>query len=244
MPTPHNEAKAGEIAKTVLMPGDPARAQWAAEKYLENARLVSNIRRNCCYTGTYKGQAVSVMSSGMGMPSIGIYSYELFKEYDVDAIIRIGSAGAYDDTLRLHDVFLAEAAWTDSAFAREQNQEEDSWFYPSRMLNQVILRAAQADGIQPVCGALHSGDVFYYEEGAREALMEKVKANHLLCTEMESAALFHNAAVLGKKAACLVTISDSLVTGERMPAQERAVSFDDMVRLALDAAVLLQEDEN
>ena len=190
MPTPHIEAKSDEIARVVLMPGDPARAQWIAEKYLENPRLVSNVRRICCYTGTYQGQTVSVMASGMGMPSIGIYSYELFSRYGTEAIIRIGSAGAYTGDLKLRDVFLAQAAWTQSSFAREQNLDSSSWFYPSEHLNQVIMRASAADGIRPVCGALHSSDVFYHEAAADAELKKLVQENHLLCVEMESAALF------------------------------------------------------
>ena len=243
MPTPHIEAKSDEIARVVLMPGDPARAQWIAEKYLENPRLVSNVRRICCYTGTYQGQTVSVMASGMGMPSIGIYSYELFSRYGTEAIIRIGSAGAYTGDLKLRDVFLAQAAWTQSSFAREQNLDSSSWFYPSEHLNQVIMRASAADGIRPVCGALHSSDVFYHEAAADAELKKLVQENHLLCVEMESAALFHNAAVLGREAACLVTTSDDAEGGKMTP-QERETSFDDMARLALDAAAMyLQEEE-
>lgn len=237
MATPHNRAENGEIAKTVLMPGDPLRAKWIAETYLDDVHLVSDVRNVYCYTGSYKGKQVSVMASGMGMPSIGIYSYELYRFYDVDNIIRIGSAGAYSEKLHVLDVVLADAAWSESSYGQAQSLETDHWKYPSEVLNQRILETAERLGKKLVSGTIHSSDVFYHEENANNVLWEFIREEELLCVEMESFALFHNAALTGKNAACLLTISDSLVTGEELDADARATAFSDMVELALAAAV-------
>ena len=236
MATPHNRAANGDIAKTVLMPGDPLRAKWIAGTYLDEVKLVSDVRNVYCYTGLYKGTPVSVMASGMGMPSIGIYSYELYKFYEVENIIRIGSAGAYSEKLRLMDVVLADAAWSESSYGQAQNLEIAAWKYPSPELNRQILSASEALGKKLVTGPIHSSDVFYHEADANEVLQQTIRREGLLCVEMESFALFHNAAQLGKKAACLLTISDSLVTGEELDADARATAFSDMVELALTAA--------
>ncbi len=236
MATPHNHAEKGQIAKTVLMPGDPLRAKWIAETYLENVRLVSDVRNVYCYTGDYRGKPVSVMASGMGMPSIGIYSYELYQFYDVEAIIRIGSAGAYTKKLNLRDVVLADAAWSESTYGQAQNLENTAWKYPSKALNERIMAAAERTGRRLVQGPIHSSDVFYHEQEANDRLWQTIEKEDLLCVEMESFALFHNAALLGKEAACLLTISDSLVTGDALAADARATSFSDMVELALAAA--------
>ena len=210
MPTPHNSAEKGQFAKTVLMPGDPLRAKFIAETFLENPVLVNNVRGVQGYTGTWKGKPVSVMASGMGMPSIGIYSYELFTEYDVENIIRIGSAGAYQPELKLFDVILADAAYSDSSFAREQC------------------------GITE--GLIHSSDVFYREKNVTY-LPKVMNELHCLAVEMESFALFSNANVLGKNAACLLTVSDSFVSPEITTAEQRQTAFTDMMKIALDAAI-------
>ena len=237
MSTPHNSAEKGDIAQTVLMPGDPLRAKWIAETYLENAELVSDVRNVYCYTGIYKGNQLSVMASGMGMPSMGIYSYELYKFYDVENIIRIGSAGAYTKKLNLMDVVLADAAWSESAYGYAQCLEDSEWKYQSKELNTVILSTAEKNGKSLQTGPIHSSDVFYHENNASDKLQEMIDKERLLCVEMESFALFHNAALLGKKAACLLTISDSLVTGEELDAKARQLAFSDMVELALEAAL-------
>ena len=237
MATPHNSAEKGQIAKTVLMPGDPLRAKWIAETFLENPVLVSDVRNVYCYTGLYKGCQVSVMASGMGMPSIGIYSHELYAFYDVERIIRIGSAGAYASSLNVLDVVLASGAWSESSYGRTQNGQGSAWKYPSPALNEKILEAAAQLGQKVSLGSIHSSDVFYREEEAAKALQQTVRDLQLLCVEMESYALFHNAQALGKQAACLLTISDSFVTGEEISAEARATAFSDMVRLALEAAV-------
>ncbi len=234
MSTPHNGAEKGQIAKTVLMPGDPLRAKFIAETFLENAELVTSVRNVLGYTGTYKGKPVSVMASGMGMPSIGIYSYELFKFYDVDAIIRIGSAGAYTADLKLYDVVLASAAYSESSFARVQNGETADTLYPSEDLNDRLRAAAKALDIPLHEGVIHSSDVFYHEGTDYLSVVRDEK--HCVAVEMESFALFHNARVLGKKAACLLTISDSFVTPEITTAEERQKSFTNMMKIALEAA--------
>ena len=232
MSTPHNSAEKGDIAQTVLMPGDPLRAKWIAETYLENAELVSDVRNVYCYTGIYKGKQLSVMASGMGMPSMGIYSYELYKFYDVENIIRIGSAGAYTKKLNLMDVVLADAAWSESAYGYAQCLEDSEWKYPSKELNTVILSTAEKNGKSLQTGPIHSSDVFYYEAGIDSGAL----ANQCAVVEMESFALFHNAKVLGKNAACLLTISDSFVTKEETTAEERQTSFTSMIKIALEAA--------
>lgn len=235
MSTPHNSAEKGQFAKTVLMPGDPLRAKFIAETFLENPVLVNNVRGIQGYTGTWKGKPVSVMASGMGMPSIGIYSYELFKEYDVENIIRIGSAGAYVPDLKMFDVVLASAAYSESSYAKVQSGYEDCFGYPSKALNEKLLKAAKNLEIPVKEGVIHSSDVFYREnhDGGEDPVNDK----HCICVEMESFALFNNARVLGKNASCLLTISDSLVSHEATTAEERQTSFTRMMKIALDAAI-------
>ena len=237
MSTPHNSAEKGDFAKVVLMPGDPLRAQWIANEFLTDVKLVSSVRNVLAFTGNFKGKPVSVMASGMGMPSIGIYSYELFNEYDVEAIVRIGSAGAYTTKIAVRDVVLADSCWSESTFALTQSGDTSDWQYPSEDLNRHIAQTAENVGIKIVQGPIHSSDVFYQEENAAKEKAERVEANKMLCVEMESFALFHNAKVFGKKAACLLTISDSLVTGENLPALDRQNSFREMAQLALEAAI-------
>ncbi len=237
MSTAHNSAEKGDFAKVVLMPGDPLRAQWIAQEYLTDVKLVSSVRNVLAFTGNNKGKPVSVMASGMGMPSIGIYSYELFHEYDVEAIVRIGSAGAYTDKIAVRDVVLADSCWSESTYALTQNGDDSAWQYPSEDLNRHIMQTAEKAGIRIVHGPIHSSDVFYQEENAVKTRLAREEMKEMLCVEMESFALFHNARVLGKQAACLLTISDSLVTGEKLPSEERQSSFREMAQLALEAAI-------
>lgn len=233
MATPHNSAAKGDFARTVLMPGDPLRAQFIAETFLTDAKLVTSVRNIYGYTGIYNGKRVSVMASGMGMGSIGIYSYELFKFYDVDNIIRVGSAGAYVDDLKLFDVVLSTGAYSESTYAKAMDGTEGNIMYPSMELNGRIEEAAKKLGIELHEGNIHSGDVFYH---LNDDYMAGVKENHCLAVEMESFALFHNANMLGKHAACLLTISDSLVTHQETTAEERQKSFTNMMKIALEAA--------
>ena len=235
MATPHNQAKKGDIAKKVLMQGDPLRAKIIAETFLKNAKLVNEVRGMYAFTGTYKGEEVTVMASGMGMPSMGIYSYELFAQYDVEQIIRIGSAGAYVTDLKLKDVVLAESVWSESSFARTQNGYDKDVILPSEELNSKILNVAKEIGITVKPTRVHSSDVFYCESNVDD--YKEINSKHqCTCVDMESFALFHNANVLGKKAACLLTISDSFPTEEKATTEERQTSFTDMMKVALEAS--------
>lgn len=236
MSTPHNQANKGEIAKKVIMPGDPLRAKFIAENFLEDARLVNQVRNMFAYTGIYKGQEITVMASGMGMPSMGIYSYELFSEYEVEQIIRIGSAGAYIPELRVRDVVLAESAWSQSSFARVQNGCEKDILIPDAELNNRIQNVAEKLNISLKLVRIHSSDVFYRESNM-EDYREIYKKHQCACVEMESFALFHNAGVFGKKAACLLTISDSFPLKEEVSAQDRQTAFTDMMKIALEACL-------
>ena len=238
MSTPHNEAKKGQFAKTVLMPGDPLRAKFIAETFLENPVQVNGVRGMLGYTGSYKGKEISVMGGGMGMPSIGIYSYELFTEYDVDKIIRIGSAGSYSDELKLYDVVLVTGAVSESTYAKVQSGYEEDITYPSKKLTEDLRNAAKELNIPVKEGYTHSSDVFYRQPSdVKPAYWEKLRDERgCLCVEMESFALFHNANVTGKQAACLLTISDSFVSTEVTSAEERQNCFTNMMKIALEMA--------
>ena len=233
--TPHNGAKKGDIAKTVLMPGDPMRAKFIAETYLQNAKLVNQVRGMYAYTGTYQGKEVTVMASGMGMPSIGIYAYELYQFYDVEHIIRVGSAGSYDENLHVYDILLVENSYSDSSFAKVQNHSTYDVVSSSELLNQVIINTAKEKNQKITIGTAYSTDVFYRQENTTE----KVKEHHCLACEMESFALFHTAKMLHKQATCILTISDHFVTGEETTAQERETGFQKMMELALDSVLKL-----
>lgn len=237
MSTPHNRAEKGQIAKTVLMPGDPLRAKFIAEHFLEGAVLVNDVRGMLGYTGSYAGRPVSVMGSGMGMPSIGIYSYELYSQYGVENIIRIGSAGSYTPKAKLFDVVLATGAYSESSYARTQSGFEGDVTRPSEELNQALRASARRLGVPLIEGMIHSSDVFYRETGDEHPLYwEKLRDEKgCLAVEMESFALFHNAARLGRRAACLLTISDSFVSPEITTAQQREKSFTQMMEVALGA---------
>lgn len=229
--TPHIHAHLGDFAPTVLMPGDPLRAKFIAETYLTDVREISNVRNICAYTGNYQGTKVSVMASGMGMPSIGIYSWELFTVFAVENIIRVGSCGAYTEQLKLHDVVLTEKVWSESTFAKVQNGELSPFNEPSSKLNSLLQASAQRQGLKIHNGIVHSSDVFY-----RTNHMEFEKVHQdigAIAVEMESFALFHNAKVLNKHAACLLTVSDHLVTEEATASEERETAFTQMIEIAL-----------
>lgn len=233
IPTPHISAKLGDFAKTVLMPGDPLRAKFVAETYLENPILVNPVRGINGYTGTYKGKKVSVMASGMGMPSIGIYSYELFNYYDVDNIIRIGTAGSMHPDLKIRDVAFAMGACTNSYYVRQF--ELPGTYAPicSFPLLKKAVEAAEAMGnVNYKVGNFLSSDTFYDDS------MGTMKWSKMgvLCVEMEAAALYMNAARAGKNALAICTISDSIVTGEATTAEERQTSFNNMMMIALEIA--------
>ena len=238
MSTPHNRAENGAFAKTVLMPGDPLRAKFIAETFLENAQLVTEVRGMLGYTGTYQGHPISVMGSGMGMPSIGSYSYELYSQYGVENIIRIGSAGSYSEKAKLFDVVLAAGAVSESNYAVTQSGDTDTVQLPSARLNAALKASADAQGIRLLEGNIHSSDVFYREDdGQRPTYWERLRDERgCLAVEMESFALFANAKTLGKNAACLVTISDSFVSPEITTPEQRQTSFTNMMKVALGAA--------
>ena len=234
IPTPHINAPEGAFARTVLMPGDPLRSHYIAENYLENAVLVNNVRGVQGYTGTYKGKRVSVMASGMGMPSIGIYSYELFNFYGVENIIRIGSAGALTDKLNLRDLVVGLSAYTDSNYGAQFDFHGTLAPCCSWELLKAAIDAAQKLDQPMMAGPVFSSDAFYKQHTYNATpVLQKLG---VLCVEMEAYALYLNAAAAGKNALALLTISDSLVTGESLPAEERQTSFTRMMEVALEIA--------
>ncbi|WP_322900628.1 purine-nucleoside phosphorylase [Mycoplasmopsis felis] len=234
MKTPHISAKKEDIAKTVIMPGDPLRAKYIAETFLDPGYIqVNEVRNMFMFTGTYKGKPVTIAGSGMGCPSIGIYSYELFKFYDVDRIIRIGSAGSYVKDLGLYEVVLASEAFADSdAFRRIALGKTGNISLPSSNLNKEIKEIAQKLGTKLHEGRVHSSDVFY----SVVPLEQRIKDTQSICVEMESYALFTNAEATGKEAACLLTISDNLITKEETSSAERQTAFTKMMEIALNLA--------
>ena len=231
--TPHNGAQKGDFAKTVLMPGDPLRAKFIAETYLDNPKLVTSIRNVYGYTGTYEGKRVSVMASGMGNPSIGIYSYELFHFYDVESIIRVGSAGAYHPDLRLFDIIIGQGACTNSAYAEQFHLP--GTFAPIADFGLVCAAADACEkiGARYMVGNILSSDTFYEDDP--EAWLKWRKMG-VLGVEMEAAALYLNAARCGKKALSIDTISDVIGTHEEATPEQRQTAFDQMIRVALAIA--------
>ncbi|AGR41795.1 purine-nucleoside phosphorylase [Spiroplasma diminutum] len=235
-PTPHINAKKEDIAKIVLMPGDPLRAKKIAEVYLENVKLVNEVRNMFIYTGTYKGIEVTIAGSGMGCPSIGIYSYELFKFYDVDYIIRVGSGGSYNENINVYDIYNVKEAFGESNYAKIAANIDSNIIESGQDLFNKIEMVAANKGIKTHKGRCHSSDVFYRYDDS----MNFAKQNKLDVVEMESYALFANAIVTNKQAACLLTISDSFITNEATTAEERQNNFMQMIELALDTALELK----
>ena len=231
LPTAHNAASEGQIAKTVLMPGDPLRAKFIAETYLENVTCFNTVRNMFGYTGTFEGKPVSVMGHGMGIPSIGIYSYELFHFYDVDNIVRVGSAGALHDGLELKDMVVAMGACTDSNYAGQYRLPGTYAPIASYPLMQKAIDAARARGIKTAVGNVLSSDVFY---NANPDANDAWKSMGVLCIEMEAAALYMNAAKAGKNALCLLSISDHIYKGTQLSSSERQLGFNNMIEVALD----------
>ncbi|MBQ8182305.1 MAG: purine-nucleoside phosphorylase [Clostridia bacterium] len=241
-PTPHINATPKDFAKTVLMPGDPLRAKFIAENFLDDAKLVNNVRGIHGYTGTYKGAPISVMASGMGMPSIGIYSYELFNFFDVDNIIRVGSAGAMSKKVKLRDIIIAQGACTDGNYAHTFNLP--GTFAPIADFRLLKTATAKADelSLSYSVGNVLSSDIFYNdledvpENMTPTALWGKMG---VLGVEMEAAALYMNAARSGKNALAVLTVSDHLLTGESLSSEDRQNTFTDMMKLSLETAVSL-----
>lgn len=241
-PTPHINAVPEDFAKTVLMPGDPLRAKFIAENFLENARLVNNVRGIQGYTGTYKGEKITVMASGMGMPSMGIYSYELFNFFGVENIIRIGSAGAMSKDIKVRDIVIGQGACTNSDFASQYNLPGTYAPIASYGLLEKCVETAREMKLCYHVGNLLSSDTFYNDtEGMGETDLPAVKWGKMgvMAVEMEAAALYMNAARCGKNALAVCTVSDHLLTGEATTAEERQNSFTQMMELALETAIKL-----
>ena len=237
VPTPHIAAKAGDIAKTVLMPGDPLRSKFIAETFLENPVLVNNVRGVQGYTGTYQGTPVSVMASGMGMPSIGIYSHELFHFYDVDNIIRVGSAGAISPQLKVRDVVFGQGSCTDSNYAHQFGLGGTFAPIADFDLLMAAVNSAKELGVKMPVGNLYSSDTFYDAAG-RNMRFQKMG---VMAVEMEAAALYCNAAYTGKRALAICSISDNLVTGEELSPADRQNTFTNMMKIALEVAVKMAD---
>lgn len=233
MSTPHNKANTTDIAKTVLMPGDPLRAKFIAETFLENPRLVNTVRNMFAYTGTYKGKEVTIMGSGMGMPSIGIYSYELFKFYGVEQIIRIGSCGAFQENLNLYDILIGQGSSTDSNYANQYHLPGTfAALADYELLEKAVASAKEKKAVYHV-GNILSSDIFYHAAPNADG-WKKWKDMGILGVEMESFALYCNAAYLKKKALTILTVSDSIVNKTETSAEEREKSFTKMMEIALD----------
>lgn len=231
IPTPHITAQYGKIAKKVLMPGDPLRAKFIAEKYLEKPELFNTTRNMFGYTGTYKGKEVSIMGSGMGMPSIGIYSYELYKFYDVESIIRVGSAGSLRDDVHVMDLVVGMGACTNSDYARQYKLPGTFAPIADFDLLSKAVESAKSKGNNIVVGNVLSSDTFYCDDVTAADSWKKMG---VICIEMEAAALYMNAARLGKKALCILTISDHIYLDESLSAEDRQLGFSNMIEVALD----------
>ncbi len=230
----HISAKPGEIAKNVLLPGDPLRAKYIADNFLQNVKLVSSIRNIYFFTGTYKNIALTVGASGMGCPSIGIYSYELFTEYEAECIIRIGTCGAYTKKLELFDLINVDSACSESTYAEcAFDYKKDIFNHQGNAFN-IINDTAKELNREVKCGAIHSGDVFYRQAKGKPAIVKKYKC---LAAEMEAFALFANAKFLKKTAATLLTVSDIIPTHEKISADEREKALLPMITLALESVV-------
>lgn len=233
MSTPHNAANPGDIAKTVLLPGDPLRAKFIADTFLENPVCFNTVRNMLGFTGTYKGKKVSVMGAGMGIPSIGIYSYELFHFFDVDNLIRVGSVGSYREDIKLGDIMIAMGACTDSNYAHNFNLPGTFAPIADFGLLRKAVEVAEAKGIGVAVGNVVSSDVFYNEDNT---VNDRWKKMGVMGVEMEAAALYMNAASAGKKALCMLTVSDNIYTGEALSAEARQNTFRNMMEVALELA--------
>lgn len=236
-PTPHIQASPEDFAKTVLMPGDPLRAKFIAENFLENARLVNNVRGIQGYTGLYKGTRVSVMASGMGMPSIGIYSYELFHFFGVENILRVGSAGALQTNVRVRDLILGMGASVNSSYAEQFGLCGSFAPLCSYELLKIAAEESEKIGARYHVGNLLSSDVFY---NADPTFNQKWKDMGILAVEMEAAALYMNAARAGKRALAICTVSDHIITGDALNSEERQTSFTEMMLVALNTAIMAE----
>ena len=238
MSTPHNEANIGDIAKTVVMPGDPLRAKYIAENFLDNYKLVNQVRGMYAYTGTYKEKEITVMAHGMGMPSVGIYTYELFKIYGVENIIRIGSCGGYKPELKLFDIILTENVFSESNYALTLNNDNCHIVSSNSDLNSIIEDTAKDSNINIVLGNTVCTDCFDVYMTDVNKFLERVPDNfNPVAAEMEAFALFYNAKLLNKKASCLMSVVDSKFIKDIATPEERQTGLNTMIKLALDSAI-------
>ena len=241
MSTPHNSAQKGEIAKTVIMPGDPLRAKYIVENFFDDYKLVNDVRGIYTYTGNYKGKEISVMASGMGMPSMGIYSYELFKFYDVENIIRIGSCGAYSEDLNIFDTILVDKSYTEGNFAYEWNEKDCHLIESSEFLNEIIESTAKEINIPYIKGNTLCSDCFDgYLESIPNLIKRFPKELNIIGAEMEAFALFYMAHYLGRQASCLLTVVDSHYKKQEISSEEREKSLNNMITLALESAIKIE----
>ena len=238
MPTPHNEANLGDIAKTVIMPGDPLRAKYIAENFLENYKLVNQIRGMYAFTGKYKDKEITVMASGMGMPSMGIYCYELYKNYEVENIIRIGSCGCYKPELKLFDIILADKVFSESNYALTLNNDNCHIVESNNELNSIIEKTAKETDVSIVKGNTVCTDCFDLYMTDVNKFLERVPSNfNPISAEMEAFALFYTAKILNKKAACLMSVVDSKYIKDVATPEERQTGLNNMIKLALDSTL-------
>ena len=236
--TPHNEAKKEDIADIVLMPGDPLRAKYIAENFLENSKLVNTVRNMYGYTGFYKGRKITVFASGMGMPSMGIYAYELYKFYDVKSIIRLGSCGAYSESLNIFDTILVENSYTEGNFAYALEGKECHLVEADSLLTNNLELTAKEKNINLIKGNVLCSEVFdYYVKNLDDLISRFPKELNIIGAEMESFALFYTAKYLNKKAACLLTVVDSHYKKQEISAEERETSLNTMIEIALETAI-------
>ena len=236
--TPHNEAKKEDIAKIVIMPGDPLRAKYIAENFLENYKLVNSVRNVFAYTGFYKEKRITVMASGMGMPSMGIYSYELYKFYNVENIIRIGSCGAYTNDLNLLDVVLVNKSYTEGNFAKNMTGTECHTVKASNKLNSIIENVSKENNIKCIKANVACTECFDpYLDNPNLFISRLPKEENIIASEMESFSLFYTASQLKKNASCLLTVVDSICKKESLTSHQRQISLNNMIKLSLESAI-------
>ena len=236
MLTPHIESKYDEIASVVLMPGDPNRAKYIADNYLDNVRIVNKVRGMYAYTGEYKGNKITIFPSGMGNPSMGIYSYELFNSYNVEKIIRIGTIGAYQADLKLGDVIIASRAYSDSSFARVQSDYKKNYLDSDSSINNIIIETAKEMNLNYKEGNIFTSDVFYEKEGD---FKKRRKQYNVLGVEMETFGLLQTARISNKKATSILTVSNSFCFSEELTSEQREKNLNNMIELALNASLKL-----
>ena len=233
--TVHIESNKEDISKNILMPGDPKRCEYVAKNYLQDYKIVNNVRGMTAYTGYYKGKRITIFPSGMGIPSMGIYSYELYKYYDVENIIRIGSCGGYNHTLKLKDIILVDNSYSQSTYAKYLDGYQDNLVKSTKNLNDIILKTSNELNMNIIKGTICSTDVFYEKDYKNKPIEEY----NILGVEMESFALFNNARTLEKNAACLLTVSDLFFSEDKLTSLEREQNLNEMIVLALESCLKL-----